>query len=620
MCGILGIVDRRTQLPDGSVRIACDAMAHRGPDDKGEWYSQDRHIGLGHRRLAIMDLSPRGHQPMHDSLAKITITFNGEIYNFIELRVELAKAGHKFLGGSDTEVILAAYRQWGSGCVARLKGMFAFAIVDQISRTLLLARDRAGEKPLFYTITRGGIRFASELKALILLPDVGRTIDIEALHYYLAFGYVPSSKCILRGVHKLPQGHLGVFDLNTGNLSVQAYWSIPDQQPFDGDEGSLEKELERLFRAAVERQMVADVPVGILLSGGVDSSLVVAMAAQLSPKPVKTFTVSFPGHRAFDESGYARTVAQHFKTDHLELTAENADVSLLPMLARQFDEPLADSSMIPTFLVCRLIRQHAAVALGGDGGDELFGGYSHYKWIQQHARVQSGMPQWTGELISAAASRFMPVGVRGRNYLLGLSRAKGSAIEHVNLFFDVADRKRVLDNRGGYQSPSVDGFKSSLTRKGDSLLRQAMIADFKSYLPDDILAKVDRASMLSSLEVRAPWLDADILDFAFSRVPDHLRCAGGRAKILPKRIASRLLPSSLNIERKQGFAIPLSSWLEGPWGEFMGEVLLGSVGSIFSKTYCRSLIASQSAGRANSQRLFSLIMFELWRREYKVTL
>lgn len=345
-------------------------MRHRGPDDAGEWWSTDGRIGFGHRRLAIIDLSPAGHQPMHDDTGELSIVFNGEIYNFNDLRKELVEKGICFSSQSDTEVVLASYRVWGTDCLTRLNGMFAFALYDASQKLLFMARDRAGEKPLFYTLESGSILFSSELKGLMANPSISRRVDPVALDCYLAEGYVPADRCILSGISKLPPAHALLFDLKCGQSKVWRYWNLPALSP-NTDSGIVDNrelliELEALLEDAVRRQLVADVPVGVLLSGGVDSSLVTAMAVRAAPK-VKTFTISFPGYVKYDETEHARLIARHFSTEHLELEAEAGTVDLLPMLARQFDEPLIDSSMIPTYLVSRLICQHCTGGRSGRG-------------------------------------------------------------------------------------------------------------------------------------------------------------------------------------------------------------------------------------------------------------
>jgi asparagine synthase (glutamine-hydrolysing) len=621
MCGIVGIASTSAPIDGALVARMRDTMTHRGPDDAGLWSSGDGRAVLAQRRLAIIDLSPGGHQPMIDPSNGVAITFNGEIYNYLELRSELEALGEPFRTSSDTEVLLAAYRRWGTDCLKRLNGMFAFGLYDPQAQTLFLARDRAGEKPLFYREAGGRIAFASELKALLEDRAAPRVLDTEAFGFYLASGYVPWDHCLLKGYRKLPQGHALTFDLRTGRHEVWPYWTLPKAAQGHARAEELEEELERLLLESVRLRLIADVPVGILLSGGVDSSLVTAMAARASSKPVKTFTIAFPGHRGFDEAPYARMVARHFGTEHTELAAEPATTDLLVRLARQYDEPSGDSSMLPTYLVSRLIRQHATVALGGDGGDELFAGYFHYDWLQRHDRVRAALPAALRRTIGAAAARLLPVGVRGRNYLIGVSRDVRWTIAHVNVYFDTEARRRLvpsLATRNG-AAVSPEAWRMSLCDPADTPLRQATSVDFRTYMVDDILVKVDRASMLTSLEVRAPFLDPRIIELAFARVPDHLRAANGQKKILPRRLAARLLPKELDLSRKQGFAVPLATWFKGDFGDFVEQVLGEADETLFDRAVIRRLIATQRQGLVNSHRLFALTMFELWRREYRVT-
>jgi asparagine synthase (glutamine-hydrolysing) len=561
---------------------------------------------------------------MIDPTGRFLLSFNGEIYNFGSLRQELENLGHVFTSQTDTEVILEAYREWGKECLSRLNGMFAFALYDSTERKLLLARDRVGEKPLFYWRSGGMLAFASELKGLMKHPDLPRKLDLRAVDDFLAFGYVSSDRCIIQNVKKLPPAHAAMFDVETGVLNIWEYWRLPTRNgsvPLDAEH--LEAELEGLLESSVRQQLVADVPVGILLSGGIDSSLVVAIASRVAGNRVKTFTVSFPGHGGHDESPHARLVARHFGTDHTELEAESANVDLLPILARQYDEPLGDSSMVPTYLVSRLIRRHATVALGGDGGDELFGGYRHYAWIQAQERIRRYVPAGLRRTMGSAAEQFLPLGFKGRIYMMSFGKGLARSIAHVNLFFEERVRRRLLIPRreGPFaHSDTPEEFKEGLCDGNETALRQATTVDFKSYLPDDILVKVDRASMLTSLEIRAPWLDRKVVEFAFGRVPEAFRASGGECKILPRRLAARLLPKGLDLRRKQGFVIPFKSWFRGNWGEFLSGILNDADPQLWNQRSIQSLVAGQRRGLGNSHRLFALTMFELWRREYKVTL
>jgi asparagine synthase (glutamine-hydrolysing) len=619
MCGIVGIASAARPVSPELVAAMRDTLRHRGPDDEGLWRSEDGAVVLGHRRLSIIDLSPGGHQPMADAAGDCRIVFNGEIYNYQEIREELCRAGHRFRSSSDTEVLIEAYRAWDTSCLDRLNGLFAFALYDQRRRRLFIARDRAGEKPLFYRHTGRQCAFGSELKALFADPACPRVLDERALDAYLAFGYVPHEQCIIRGIKKLPQGHALSYDLATDALRTWQYWALPERAaPEDADEEELITRLESTLLDSVRLRLIADVPVGVMLSGGIDSSLVTAMAARVGRR-VKTFTISFPGHGTHDEAPHARMVAEHFGTDHVVLAAEPATVDLLPELARQYDEPLADSSMVPTYLVSRLIRREATVALGGDGGDELFGGYPHHSWLQSQAHVRAFIPAPIGRALRPLATALLPVGMKGRNYLLGLTGDQAFSIAQFNQYFDPSTRRRLLgpmSAASGGETPEV--FKAGLGPPAGTLLQRATATDFRSYLVDDILTKVDRASMLNSLEVRAPFLDRRLIEFAFGDVPDRLRATEHERKILPRRLAARLLPPSLDLTRKQGFSLPLGAWFKGEWGTFIRDVLTDPRQELLDRGAVNSLVTRQQRGLANMHRLFALAMFELWRREYGI--
>lgn len=616
MCGLVGIFSTTPQSDREWLTPARDTLTHRGPDDAGEWWSNDFRVGLAHRRLSILDLSPLGHQPMHLVERGLSIVFNGEIYNFVDLRRELECLGHRFRSQSDTEVLLAAYAQWGMDCLSRLNGMFAFALYDAPQQKLFLARDRAGEKPLFYRFEHGTLTFASELKALMAYPECPLRIDPEALDCYLAMGFVPGDRCILKGYNKLPAAHALRFDLQSGETNVWRYWQLPELESANNsfDESALLEELELLLEDAVGRQLVADVPVGILLSGGVDSSLVTALAIRRSNK-VKTFSIGFPGHGKMDETPHARLIARHFGTDHTELMAEPTTADLMPTLARQFDEPLVDSSMFPTWLVSHLVRKHCTVALGGDGGDELFGGYSHYSRLLWMQRKFNYFPRRLRHFVAQTAEFVLPVGIKGRNYLQGLDVDLLNGLPLIASYFDASHRQRLM--RGYSSHPIVaEKIRSSRIPRQKDLLQRATRMDFENYLVDDILVKVDRASMLNSLEVRAPLLDYRVIEFAFGKVPTHLKSTEQDKKIILKRLASKLLPPEFDVKRKQGFSIPLSSWLKtGPFRDLFWDTLSSS-DTIFDKKTIHKLLKGQDAGFSNAERLFALVQFELWRKAY----
>jgi asparagine synthase (glutamine-hydrolysing) len=623
MCGIIGVASQTAVVDRGWLALGRDTLRHRGPDDNGEWWSADACVGVGHRRLAIIDLSPAAHQPMQDASGVLCIVFNGEIYNFADLRKELLALGHAFRSHSDTEVILAAYREWGVDCLSRLNGAFAFALYDSGQRRLFLARDRAGEKPLFYMLADGVLRFASELKGLMADPALSRRIDPESLDCYLAMGFVPGGRSMLQGVNKLPPAHALVFDLNSGQSRLWPYWQLPEPDASAvygrADDAGLLDELEHLLEDAVRRQLVADVPVGVLLSGGVDSSLIAAMAARAVPR-VKTFTVRFPGFGRYDETEHARLIARHFGTEHVELVAAESTVDLLPLLARQFDEPIADSSMIPAYLVSRLVREHCTVALGGDGGDELFGGYAQYSRLLWLQRPLGTIPQGLRLGVATAAQVLLPVGFKGRNWLQALGVDLQAGLPLTASFFDRGTRKRLMAGQRAWE-PVAERIREQRIPKSADLLQRATRMDFANYLAEDILVKVDRASMLNSLEVRAPLLDYRLIEFAFGKVPSQLKATAGGRKILLKRLTERVLPPEFNRERKQGFSIPLASWLRsGPWKAFFREVLLDTDNAWFDRKVVARLLAGQAKGRVNSERLFALVLFDLWRREYGISM
>jgi asparagine synthase (glutamine-hydrolysing) len=620
MCGIVGIASNLTQARRAWLAAGRDSMTHRGPDDAGEWWSADGRVGFAHRRLAIQDLSQAGHQPMKDASGTLSIVFNGEIYNFAELRCDLISKGHSFRTQTDTEVILAAYREWNTECLARLNGAFALALFDATRQTVFLARDRAGEKPLFYHQANGVLHFASELKALFADPALTRRIDPLSLDCYLSMGYVPGDRCMLEGFNKLPPAHAMLFDLQTIQTKIWRYWQLPDLEAIPSimvDETALTDELEELLENAVRRQMVADVPVGILLSGGVDSSLIVAMAARTSSQ-LKTFTVGFSGNSGMDESMHAQIISRHFGTCHTELMVGDFKVDLIHGLARQFDEPIVDSSMLPTFLLSQLVSQKCSVALGGDGGDELFGGYHHYKRLLWMQKRFGRIPHPVRRGLSLAAEHLLPVGFKGRNWLMALSEDLQNGLPQIAYYFDASTRQRLMSAQTGWHTLAESVWKDRVPVHPD-LLQRSTRMDFQNYLAEDIMVKVDRASMLNSLEIRAPMLDLNLIEFAFNKVPSHLKANSHEKKILLKRLTQRVLPPEFDRNRKHGLTIPLSKLIkEGEFRKLFHEVLRDPNCSFDAGTV-DSLLRGEDQGRSNGERLFSLVMFELWRREYGVT-
>ncbi len=610
MCGIYGFTSADGTVDPRALERSRDRLAHRGPDDTGAWISADRRTGLAHRRLSVIDLSPAGHQPMRSADGRLAVVFNGEIYNFRALRMELEQRGVAFSGASDTEVLLAAYRTWGTECLGKLNGMFAFAIHDtggaDRAPSLFFARDRAGEKPFYYAAAPGYFEFASELKAL----SRRGALDPHALNHYLALGYVPGDLCLVQGVRKLPPAHAGRLDLATFQLKVWKYWSLPVNNPGTAiDAESLAEEARDILLDSVRLRLESDVPLGVLLSGGLDSSLVVAAAARESRRPVKTFTVTLPGSM-LDESRHAGIVARHFGTEHHELPLADAGLGALDDFASLVDEPIADSSLIPSFLLSRLTRRHVTVALGGDGGDELFGGYADYVQALEDQRRTGWVPPALLRAVSDIAGR-LPAGVKGRNRLFSLRGGAHQQIIWGSPYFDTALRRRL------YSPDVLATLGSDLARPEQSLLRlfetgrdpvDAMTrTHFGSILPDDFLAKVDRASMAVALEMRAPFLDHRMLEFAFGRVPDEWKVRGVETRRLQKLLAKRLLPPALDLDRKQGFSIPLDDWLRADGCRRVREHA-EALPAFLKREEINALIMGLESGRANGARLYALMV------------
>jgi asparagine synthase (glutamine-hydrolysing) len=623
MCGIVGVISRKGNVERELLIAMRDTMVHRGPDSEGLWLSPDARIGLAHRRLAIVDLSPLGHQPMVDQETGCVLIFNGEIYNYRELRQKLMQNGHTFRGESDTEVLLAAYKQWGVICPNHLDGMFAFAIWDPRQQMLFAARDRAGEKPFYYAVDEAGFRFSSEIKGLLADPSFPRRVDPDALRQLLSLGFVPAPRSIFQGVSKLLPAQAMTYRFALNHVATWVYWRLPSgqsgkvQSGFDDDNAYVAR-FESVLEDAVRRQMVADVPVGILLSGGIDSSLVTAMAARVSSNKVKTFTMKFPGFGRFDESKHAAQIANHFQTEHYELEAKPASLDLLPRLAEQFDEPMVDSSMIPTFMVSRLIRQHAKVALGGDGGDELFGGYSTYGRLDLLRRLHKLLPfpDQMKQFVIDGARRFYGRNRRGTNYLTALDAINQGRLPSVRSLFQKSELNTIVNRDYLIGLGDWEEHRNGGDSPAESFIYRLCRADFSDYMVEDILTKVDRASMMASLEVRAPWLDHRMIEFAFGFVPDSLKTTLRRRKILPKVLARRLFPVGYDFDRKQGFSLPLSAWFRNGSIKELRDLIQANQLPFIDKA---GLNVFFSGDIPSPEKIFGLALLSLWCRHYKVS-
>src|SRR5688572_24586971 len=590
MCGITGFWNtEKSQTNDELTSIVTrmrDIMRHRGPDDSGEWVDENSGIALGFRRLAILDLSPTGHQPMLSADERYVMIFNGEIYNYAELRSELDSVGCEFRGTSDTEVMLAGILQWGlEQAVPRFNGMFAIALWDRRERKLHLIRDRIGVKPLHYGWCGRTLLFGSELKSLIAHPDFRPEIDRQSLTLYLRYGYVPAPYSIYQGVKKLEPGMILTFGEGARQTegSRIRYWSAREvverglQNPFQGDDQDAVSELDHLLRASVRERMIADVPLGAFLSGGIDSSTIVAMMQVQSTRPVKTFTIGFQETR-YNEAEYAKDVASHLKTDHTELYVSPRDaMDVIPQLALMFDEPLGDSSQIPTYLVSKLARESVTVSLSGDGGDELFGGYNRYFNSLNVWGLVGNIPLPVRKIAGAVFDQASKVEwhkltsharVSTRFYHLAEITKMRSADELYWRFSSNWEQPRqvVIDGR---EPPAFH-----MTPENSQLLpefaQRMMYLDFNTYLPDDILVKLDRASMATSLEGRVPFLDDHrVVEFAW-RLPLHMKIRSGKGKWILRQILYQYIPQRMVERPKMGFGVPIDSWLRGPlrdWAE-----------------------------------------------------
>lgn len=643
MCGIVGFWNPAAdqpaaQLNELALRMA-QAMAHRGPDDAGAWADEQAGLVLGHRRLAIVDLSPAGHQPMVSADGRWVIAFNGEIYNHQDLRAELDAAGlaGSWRGHSDTETLLAGFASWGvQQTLGRSKGMFALALWDRAEHTLVLARDRLGEKPLYYGWQGGSFMFASELKALKPHPDFQRRIDRTALSLLMRHNYVPAPYSIYEGLHKLPPGTWLTLKAGQRETAPQPYWSLEAaaqhgvQHPFEGSESEAMDRLQQLLINAVQGQMMADVPLGALLSGGLDSSLVTALMQSGSSKPVRTFTIGFE-EQDYDETAHARAVARHLGTEHTELRLSGQDaLNLMPRMASIYDEPFADSSQLPTCLVMQLARQHVTVALSGDGGDEFFGGYNRYLhaprvWrrfghlprpLRQLAaagltslpsallnRLTAPLGRWTG--ITQAGDKAHKLGVR----LRGLRSLDDLYLSLVSEWTNVGE---LVSGAGAGQH--LLGQRQDWPRLADPVARM-MALDALSYLPDDILVKVDRAAMAVSMETRAPFLDREVVEFAWS-LPMEMKIRNGQGKWLLRRLLERHVPRALMERPKMGFGIPRDEWLRGPLREWAEDLLdpgrLRREG-LLDAAPIHAAWQAHVTGRAScGYRLWSVLMFQAW--------
>lgn len=641
MCGIAGFLSpakaRGAQEMRTIVRAMTDAIYLRGPDDEGAWVDADGGIALGHRRLSILDLSPLGHQPMESADGRYVLVFNGEIYNFRDLRADLERHGHGWRGHSDTEIMLAAFCQWGVvEATKRFNGMFAFAVWDRRDHVLHLARDRMGEKPLYYGWVGGTFIFASQLKAVRRFPGFHPTVDREALTSLLRFSYIPDPLCIYEGFRKLPPATLlSLRDPSDGPEPCR-YWFLRDvierglDHPFRGSDADAIAEFETLLNKAVGMRMIADVPIGAFLSGGIDSSLIVAMMQKQSAQPVRTFTIGFH-EKEHNEADFAKAVAGHLGTHHTELYLSGGDaLKVIPQLPTLYDEPFSDHSQIPTFLVSKMAREHVTVALSGDAGDELFGGYERYAFGRRIHGATAWMPPTLRRMAARMLTALSRDSLNGLGPRLPIKRLRripvGDKMHRLaEVIGDPGLDTLYLNLVSHWKHPAevVVGGREPLTAITDTaswprlndFTHRMMHLDMETYLPGDILAKVDRAAMGVSLEGRIPLLDTDVIEFAW-RIPLHMKVRGGRGKWLMRETLYRHVPKSLVDRPKSGFGIPLDAWLRGPlreWAEdLLGEIRLKREGFFQPGPIRRKWEEHISGARDWHFYLWDVLMFQAW--------
>lgn len=646
MCGIAGIVDLDATPEKGLIERMCRIMTHRGPD--GEGYHISGPVALGHRRLSIIDLAG-GKQPLCNEDGMVWITFNGEIYNFQELRDDLVAKGHRFATRSDTEAIVHAYEEYGERCVERLRGMFAFAVWDSRADKLFIARDRLGKKPLYYCHNGGRFLFASEIKAILQDEGVPRDLNHKALADYLTYHYIPFPETIFKGIRKLEPGHfLRVESVRSVesvesveptkptqqtklSLTIKQYWDITYSPDYSLSESDWVEALREKLREAVKIRLISEVPLGAFLSGGIDSSTVVALMSQVQSAPVKTFSIGFK-EEDFSELKYARQVAEKFGTEHHEFVVEPDAMEVLPRLAWEFDEPFADSSAIPTYYVSKIAREQVTVILSGDGGDETFAGYRRYGWAQDMSKYDA-IPAPLKKAFFGVPAALLPDGVKGKGALKHLSKGAFERYAGLNTFGEPPYLERVLskDTLSAIRQAHV-GAKNLSTLPDFSAMRRfydgctssdyltrIQYVDTKLYLSEDILTKVDRASMLCSLETRAPLLDHEVIELA-ARMPPSFKLRGGETKYILKKAMEGILPDEILYRRKMGFGVPLVHWFKKDLTEYARDILLSKQArerGLFNVAYVETVLDThQKKGRDLSARIWALLFFEQWCRNW----
>ena len=620
MCGITGIVqfNREKAIAPAVLKNMCDSIYHRGPDDDGLYMS--RNVGLGFRRLSIIDLST-GHQPLSNQNETVYIVFNGEIYNYLEQRQKLIQKGYIFKTTTDTEVILHLYEEYGVDCLQYLRGMFAFAIWDSNKQQLFCARDRFGIKPFYYYSDQEKFVFGSEIKAILKSNDIDKTISIDALDSYFAFGYITSDLSIYKNIKKLQPAHYLLLSLKDKPvIEINRYWEIHFDPDYSKSENRWKEEIQACFSETVKLHMISDVPLGAFLSGGIDSSSVVAMMAKNSDRPVKTFSIGFKEQK-FNELKYARELANKYGCEHHEQIVEPESIGLLSKLVSAYDEPFADSSAIPTYYVSQLARKHVTVALSGDGGDELFAGYTGYTKFK---KIRSFPLNFRGSIANKVIwgniHNLIPHSTKGKGLMYFLSQPKEYAFAYQTSWTEQERSELFGHSDENRNKLATELFKVGIlqNKKNHDFISNLQYLDMKTYMVDDILTKVDRASMMNSLEVRVPILDHKFAELTF-KIPSELKLKRNEKKYILKKAMENYLPQSILSHPKQGFGVPLSLWFKGDLKEFVNDTLLSQhalISNYLDTNYVKKIVLEDRKGKRDfNSKIWSLIIFEEWLKQ-----
>ncbi len=624
MCGILGASFSSKSIDEKLFQQTLKLISHRGPDSSGFWVNSSKTDALGFQRLSIIDLSSNANQPFSSKCGMYKIIFNGEIYNFQSLKKILIKKNYSFSSTSDTEVLLNAYIEWGYDCLNKVDGMFAFAIYDEFKKNIFLARDISGQKPLYYSFQDTNFIFASEIKCVSRLKDCNHVIDSDSLYSFFHNGQIQDQKTIYTDIKKLPPAHFILFDLTSRELLIDSYFKLasktnrlPTENLLSDSNASI-KILDNLLNDSVKKCLVSDVPIGVLLSGGLDSSLIASYASS-HLKDLKTFSVIFPNHQKYNEQFHALKVADYLNTEHIEINSEEISPSIIDDLVLFYDEPFSDPSMIPTYFLSKSVKKYCSVVLGGDGGDELFGGYSSYIRRLRLYNTLKYIPFYFRSSISNAFKAFLPSHIRGYSLINSI----GDNFNKIATSFDplfTSDELNLLLNKKYFDNFSKLETSTNYEEiiKIKDFYTRLSIGDFHSFLSEDVLVKVDRASMANSLEVRSPFLSKEIIEFSFLRLHSDLKLKNGTKKIILKHLGKEKLPADFIYNRKQGFSFPLGDLLfRDDWKEFFECKIKNFESRIINKSHALKLLQNHLSGKSCERKLFAIVQFICWHEKYE---